>query len=54
VQVQLLVRDEIVKIAMKREHPAAQIVDVPEAHTDGYLPAQVSTTSCWRQMAVPF
>jgi hypothetical protein len=33
----LLVRDEIVKIAMKREHPAAQIVDVLEAHTDGYL-----------------
>ena len=25
------------KIAIKREHPATQIVDVLEAHTDGYL-----------------
>ncbi|MGB9371661.1 MAG: hypothetical protein WCB79_07030 [Halobacteriota archaeon] len=33
----LLVRDDIVKIAIRREHPAAQIVDVLEAHIDGYL-----------------
>jgi len=33
----LLPRDELVKIAIKREHPATQIVDVLEAHTDGYL-----------------
>jgi hypothetical protein len=31
------VRDEIVKISIRREHPAAQILDVLEAHTDGYL-----------------
>jgi len=35
----LLVRDEPVKIAVRREHPATQIVDVLEAHTDGYLTA---------------
>ena len=33
----LLAREELVKIAVKTEHPAARIVDVLEAHTDGYL-----------------
>jgi len=33
----LLARDELVKIGIKTQHPAAQIVDILEAHTDGYL-----------------
>jgi len=33
----LLVRDEPVKITVRRQHPATQIVDILEAQTDGYL-----------------
>lgn len=33
----LVPRDELEKIVIKREHPATRIVDVLEAHTDGYL-----------------
>lgn len=33
----LIVRSELVKLSVKREHPATQIVDILEGQTDGYL-----------------
>ncbi|MGZ4926632.1 MAG: hypothetical protein ACXV4B_09325 [Halobacteriota archaeon] len=33
----LVVRDKPVKIDVKKQHPAAHILDVLEAHTDGYF-----------------
>jgi hypothetical protein len=32
-----LVRDTLLKITVRKQHPAADIIDVYEAHTDGYL-----------------
>jgi hypothetical protein len=34
---QHLVRDTLLKIDVRKQHPAARILDVCEAHTDGYL-----------------
>lgn len=36
-QFRLLERDTLVKINVKTQHPAARILDVLEAHTDGYF-----------------
>lgn len=33
----LAARTELVKLSVKREHPATQILDILEAQTDGYL-----------------